>query len=849
MAVTERELNILIKAKDMASKVLEKYEDQFNQIGKVVAAAGAAGAAGLGAAVKVTADFESAMSRVGALSQASDKDLTTLTQTAKDLGASTAFSASQAAEGMSFLAMAGFDVNETISAMPGLLATAAAGQTDLGTTADIVSNILSGFAIKAEETGRVADVLSKAFTTSNTDLNMLGETMKFVAPVATAAGLSLEEMAAAAGLMGNAGIQGSMAGTALRGMIMRLQAPTDAAAAMIQKLGLELRNMDGTMKSLPEILAEFENGLAGVTKEEQDMALKSIIGMEAMAGFQALLNEGSGKLKDYTGELQNAGGTAGKIADQQLDNLNGALTILKSGLEGAAIAIGSNFTPYLKMAAEFVTTLVERFNALDPEIQRKISLALALGSALALLTGGILILIPMLPALKAAFFALLGPVGLVIAAVLGLAYAFATNLGGIRDKIMGWIQPVIDAFKYFTGGFDETLAKAGIFGEGMETIFSDKTLAIINLVNTLRTKILEIWTAIKETVIPILIDLGENLVGLWNKYGDQILANIMTHWGNIKTVFFAALDAVVALIEWAFPHIQNIIKFVMDNIAPFLIETWQKISQFIQEILPPLIEAIRSAWEGFIEPMLTNVMKRLMPFLEKAWNFISTIISGALDFVMGIIKFFLHAITGDWDAAWGGLKQATIGVLKILKGIFYDGFMLVWETIKQVFGLIMDGLKQYIGLWSDIGKNIIQGLISGITSMASAVVSAAKNVVKGALDAAKNFLGINSPSRVMMEIGSFTSEGFAKGIQDAADMARKASENMALGSVDGLSGAMSPGAMRSAGSGMMPASSGGGITIILQFQKESLVLPGVSNGEEFVESLEGFALRQAFKSQ
>lgn len=180
----------------------ERAFQAVGSVGKAMTIIGTAGVAGLGLAVKTAASFESAMSRVGALSGATNEQMRAMTKEAERLGATTSFSATQAAEGMQFLAMAGYKTNDIIAAMPGLLATAAAGQEDLGRTADIVSNILTGFGIRAEETGRVADVLTKAFTNSNTDLNMLGQTMKYVAPVARASGQSLEAMAASAGILG-----------------------------------------------------------------------------------------------------------------------------------------------------------------------------------------------------------------------------------------------------------------------------------------------------------------------------------------------------------------------------------------------------------------------------------------------------------------------------------------------------------------------------------------------------------------------------------------------------------------------------------------------------------------------
>ena len=210
----------------------------FDKITKAIKA-GAAALSGLAvAAIKMGSDFEAGMSRVQALSGATGAEFEALRKTALELGRTTVFSASQAAEGMQYLAMAGFKTNEIIAAMPGVLNAAAAGQVDLATAADITSNVLSGFGLKAEEAARVADVLTKAFTSSNTTMESLGETMKYAAPVAAAAGFALEEVAAAAGMLGDAGIQGSQAGTTLRAIMLRLINPPKQAAEALDALGI-----------------------------------------------------------------------------------------------------------------------------------------------------------------------------------------------------------------------------------------------------------------------------------------------------------------------------------------------------------------------------------------------------------------------------------------------------------------------------------------------------------------------------------------------------------------------------------------------------------------------------------
>ncbi|MBG9774214.1 phage tail tape measure protein [Brevibacillus laterosporus] len=334
-----------------------------NLLGKLKMLAGAVVAVGTAFdGIKTAADFESSMSRVAALSSASAGDLAKLTTKAKELGASTVFSASQAAEGMQFLAMAGYKTNEIIAAMPGLLSAAAAGQTDLGTTADIVSNILSGFGIAAGETGRVADVLTKAFTSANVDLQMLGYTMKYAAPWAKALGVSLEETAAAAGILGGAGIQAEQAGTTLRGLFARFAKPPKEAAEALDKLGVKLFDSGGKMKSLATILGDLQNAMKGMTSEQKTSLASIIAGLEAGSGFLALMDTGPDKLRKFTKELENSAGTAGRVSKIQLDNFNGSLVELESALEGVKIEVFTPMLPVLTDLADKGTTAASVFN-------------------------------------------------------------------------------------------------------------------------------------------------------------------------------------------------------------------------------------------------------------------------------------------------------------------------------------------------------------------------------------------------------------------------------------------------------------------------------------------------------
>lgn len=334
----------------------------------------AIGAAGVGIAFdafKTAADFESAMSRVGALSGATRAEMALLTQNAKDLGATTVFSASEAAQGMQFLAMAGYKTNEIIAAMPGLLDTAAAGQTELGETADIVSNILSGFGLQASETGRVADVLTKTFTSSNTDLIKLGYTMKYVAPVAKSLSFSLEEVSAAAGILGNAGIQADMAGTSLRMSLLRLANPPKDAAKAPKKLNVEVTK-GGKMKDLATIIEDVKKGMSKLSEADRASLAADIVGAEAVSSFLTLIDAGPEKLRSFTRELQNSNGAAKTIAARQLDNFNGSVKLLDSALESLKInAVGPLLPTFQKitllladMAEQYGPQIAETFESI-----------------------------------------------------------------------------------------------------------------------------------------------------------------------------------------------------------------------------------------------------------------------------------------------------------------------------------------------------------------------------------------------------------------------------------------------------------------------------------------------------
>ena len=305
---------------------------------KGAAAASAGIAGGLAAATMAGSSFEAQMSTVQAISQASEADMIRLNALAKQMGIETKFSATEAGQGLEYMAMAGWDVDSMLAGLPGIMNLAAASGEDLGQVSDIVTDAMTAFGLEASRSAEFADVLAQASARSNTDVAMMGETFKYVAPVAGALGFSIQDTATAIGLMANAGIKSEQAGTSLRAMFTRMVKPTDEVEAAMERIGLSVANSDGSMRSLDEILRDLRAGFSGLSESERASTAASLAGQEAMSGMLALVSASDEDYDKLSEAIYNAKGAAEEMAQVRMDNLQGDVTLLKSSLEGAGIA-------------------------------------------------------------------------------------------------------------------------------------------------------------------------------------------------------------------------------------------------------------------------------------------------------------------------------------------------------------------------------------------------------------------------------------------------------------------------------------------------------------------------------
>lgn len=331
-----------------------------NAITKVVDKVGSIGTA----AIKVGMNFEAEMSKVASISGATGDEFQKLIDKAKEMGSKTKFSATESAQAMEYMAMAGWKTQDMVDGLKGIMDLAAASGEDLATTSDIVTDALTAFGLKASDSTHFADVLAKASSNANTNVAMMGETFKYVAPVAGALGYSVEDCSVAIGLMANSGIKASQAGTSLRQMLSRMAKPTDEAQAAMDKLGVSLTDSAGNMKSLDTVMGDLRNGFKGLSKAEQTQLATSLAGQEAMSGLLAIVNASDGDFDKLKDSIYNCKDAAANMAAVAQDNLAGQITSLKSKAEGLGIAFyGSIQEPLKELASVGVKALEDLNNA------------------------------------------------------------------------------------------------------------------------------------------------------------------------------------------------------------------------------------------------------------------------------------------------------------------------------------------------------------------------------------------------------------------------------------------------------------------------------------------------------
>lgn len=356
-SLTSKAWKVTLKAVDLVTSPVRRV---FGLLQSPLVAAGVTISAGAGIAdtVKTYADFEAAMSEVKAISGATSEEFAQLTEKANQMGAVTKFTASESAEAFKYMAQAGWDAKEMMDGIEGLMSLAAASGEDLGTTSDIVTDALTAFGMAAKDSGRFADVMAMAANATNTDVAKMGDTFKYVAPVAGALGYSIEDTAVAIGLMANNGIKASQAGTSLRSLLTNLTHPVGQAADAIEELDISITNADGSVKPLSQTLQELRSKFSALSEAERAQYAAMLAGQEGMSGLLAIVNASEQDFASLTDQINNSSGAAEEMADIMMDNLAGKFELFTGSLDSMKLSLGEKFKPYLIEALDWLTNKV-----------------------------------------------------------------------------------------------------------------------------------------------------------------------------------------------------------------------------------------------------------------------------------------------------------------------------------------------------------------------------------------------------------------------------------------------------------------------------------------------------------
>ena len=702
------------------------------RVGGTLSAGITAPLAGIGiAAVAAASDFQSNMNTFQAVSDATGVEMAKLQQLAMDLGEDMTLpgtSAADAAEAMTELSKAGLNVESTMGAVEGVLRLSAAAEIGNAEAAEIAANALNAFNLKGEDANRVADLLAASANASAADIGEMAAAMKMGATVFAAANIPIEDMVTNISLMANAGIKGSDAGTSLKTMLMSLQSPTKKAAETMAALGISIYDAQGNMLPMQNLVGQFSTKLAGLTQQQRNTALATIFGTDAVRAANVVLMSGSeawGNMKDAVTQA----GAAQELSAVKMQGVGGALEGLKSTIESvltsAAMPFLGTIEGIIRQAGEWISKIGE----INPNL---IAMGAAIGVAVAVI--GPLAL--GIGAIATVLGAILSPIGLVIAGIVALGVAWATNFGGIRTTteqiftaVQSTIQGVIDTVWPYIESFVSTVT--GWFEEN--------------------------WPAIQSTVETVF---------------NAISTVVNTVVGEVSGFIQQEFGLIISWVQENWPLIQRTIETVLNTI-------WSFISGIVADI--------QRLWSQHGE----NIMR----VITTVWENIKTAIDSAIKIVLGIIKAVMQAINGDWEGAWETIKTTFETVWTNIKTSLGKTIGLIREIIENVMKKISDWIseklqeikKWFTDRWNEIlaflrsidlvqiGKDIIQGLVDGIISMAQAVIASVVGVVNDAIEAAKRLLGIKSPSRVTArEIGAPLIEGIIVGARDAAPDATKA---------------------------------------------------------------------------
>lgn len=833
---------------EVASEKVKKVGSDIEDAGKkMLPVTGAISAIGV-ASIKTAADFDTSMSQVAAtMGMTSEEinngseDYAKLEKAARDMGAATKYSAGEAADALNYLALAGYDVDTSVSTLPVVLNLAAAGDIELASASDMVTDAMSALGLETSEATSFVDKMAKTSQKSNTNVAQLGEAILTVGGTAKNLKGGVTELNTCLGILADNGIKGSEGGTKLRNMILSLTAPTDTAAAQIKALGLEVYDAQGNMRPLNDIFNDLNNTLSTMTQGEQTNVLNTIFNKADLKGVNAMLANSNERFNELSGYIDDAAGAAVNMADTMQNNLNGQITILKSALSEAAISIGQALMPLMKQLTGVIQSLVEKFNNLSPTAKMIIIIILGIVATIgpALIVIGKIVsavgsIIAIMPKVKTAITAVKGavtalnttmlanPVFLIIAAIAALIAVFVVlynKCDWFREAVDKIWAKLKEGFQAVLDWFKELPEKISAFVERVKLFFTE------TIPNAVKEFIENIKNFFKENWQALLLLIVNPFAGAFKLLYDNCEGFRETINGfveKIKSFFTETIpNAIQTVIQWftELPYkIGFAIGLIIGHIAQFALNVWELFTVKLPEYITIAIEWLKDLpskiWDAIVSAidnigqwctemgtkaaigtalLIHNVIEWFKSLPSKIWNAIITAVdkisawcsqmwnklsTGIPNLINSVINWF-KALPNKISSAISNGVNAISTWCSNMKTKAVSG-------VKNVANSVIDGFKALPSKMLDIGKNIVEGIWKGIQNAKNWVVGKVKEFAKGILDGMKSALGIHSPSRVFRdEIGKFISEGIGVGITENENAPIDALESLGDNMLDG----------------------------------------------------------------
>lgn len=578
-------------------------------------------------AIKTASDFEAGMSKVSALSGATGDDLKMLEDKAREMGASTKYSATESAEALSYMALAGWDAEQMAAGLEPSLKLAGASGMDLALATDIVTDTMSMFGMEASEATKMTDMLAYAQANSNTDVQQLGEALKYCGASANAMGYDLADTTALLGTFADQGLKGSSAGTTLNAMFRDMKKNAKDGAIAIGDTNVAIVDANGNYRDMTDILADVEKATEGMTQAERDMALSSIWGTEALKGVNMAFEAGVPKIREFEDGIRKSDGAASEMYDTMQNNLQGAIDNMKSAFEGLLITIGQRLIPIFQSLVEGITNIFTWFNNLNPAIQNVI-----IG------VGG--------------FLAILGPLLLIVGNVIIFIVKLSTSISalvtffGAGGAGAGLLSAAIGALSGPIG-----IAIAAI------TALIAVGVLLYNNWDTIKAKCSEVWNSIKETVNTVWNNIKTSTLGIWN----NITSTLSSTWNAIKTVATTVWNAIKSVIQTVWNTIKSVVTTGANAVKSVVTTSFNVVKSVVTTIWNSIKTVISNAWNGIksvvstgvnaVKSVITSVWSGLQEILIAPFRAAQSVISGILSGISSAISKVTSAISSVKNAA------------------------------------------------------------------------------------------------------------------------------------------------------------------------------------------------------